>query len=133
MATAELPKLPVRHDELAGYIARNHGTPMEELMGPFRKYEADLRRLYAQDRSNPVLDDPYLNVLPIFTKDTPNIKTRARDLESESPELKERYIMALPDDKRRPDGSPAVVESMKDFRYQLQHLLRVFADRSGLE
>lgn len=125
-ASAELPQLPVRHEELAGYIAKNSATPLEELMAPFRKYEAELRHLYAQDRSNPALDDPYLNVLPLFTDDTPSIKTRARDLQAESPEQKERYIMALPDDKRRPNGSPAVVESLKEFR----HNFSVFSESS---
>jgi hypothetical protein len=126
MAVQELRKLPVAHNELASYIANNPSTPIEELLGPFREYEAQLRQVYAQDRDNPILDDPYLNVLPLFTKDTPDIKTRARNLEAEHPAEKERYIMALPDDKRRANGTPAVVESLKEFR----HNFNVFCESS---
>lgn len=117
MAVTDLPKLPVPHNELASYIAKHPSTPTEKLVGPYRKYEAELRQLYAQDRNNKTLDDPYLNVLPLFTQATQDIKTRARNLEAESPEEKEKYIMALPDDKRRAHGSPAVVQSLKEFRH----------------
>lgn len=129
MAVIDLPKLPVAHDGLANYIDSHPTTPVSELMDPYRKFEAKLRELYAQERNNPILDDPYLNVLPLFTKDTPNIKTRARNLETESPSEKDRYIMSLPDDKRRPNGSPAVVTSLRDFR----HNLGVFSESSLAE
>ncbi|KAI1415647.1 ankyrin [Hypoxylon sp. FL1857] len=129
MAVIDLPKLPVAHDELANYIANRPETPVKELMAPYRGFEAKLREMYAQERSNPILDDPYLNVLPLFTKDTPNIKTRARNLEAESPSEKDRYIMPLPADKRRPNGSPAVVASLKEFR----HNFGVFSESSLAE
>lgn len=92
-STTTLPKLPAAHDELATYISNNPDKPLGELMEPYREFEAQLREVYAQDRTNPLLEDPYLNVLPLFTKDTPNIKTRARDLGAESDEDKGRYIM----------------------------------------
>jgi hypothetical protein len=90
---------------------------MNELMEPYRKFEAQLREVYAQERSNPILNDPYLNVLPLFTENTTAIRTRARNLDKETQAQKDMYIMPLPDDKRRPNESPAVVESLKEFRY----------------
>ncbi|KAJ8118133.1 hypothetical protein ONZ43_g4053 [Nemania bipapillata] len=119
MSDSPLPKLPAAHNELVKYIADHPNTPLAELMGPYRQFEAKLREMYAQDRNNSALDDPYLNVLPLFTKDTPSIQTRARNLDGETQEQKDKYIMALPDDKRRANGSPAVVESLKEFRYNL--------------
>ncbi|KAK7757760.1 hypothetical protein SLS62_000138 [Diatrype stigma] len=116
MALKELPKLPAAHDELVSYIAKHPETPMVQLLEPYRKFEAQLRELYAQEGSNPVLNDPHINVLPLFTKDTPDIKTRARDLENETQKEKDEYIMALPSEKRRPNGSPAVVTSLKEFK-----------------
>ncbi|KAK6958209.1 hypothetical protein Daesc_001004 [Daldinia eschscholtzii] len=116
MAALDLPKLPVTHDGLVNYVVNHPETPIKDIMEPFRKYEARLREVYAQERDNPALDSPYLNALPLFTEDTPNIKTRARNLEAELPEEKEKYIMPLPNDKRRPNGSPAVVTSLKEFR-----------------
>ncbi|KAI1443934.1 ankyrin [Annulohypoxylon stygium] len=126
---ADLPKLPVANNELANYIANHPKIPMSELMDPYRKYEAKLREVYAQERTNPILDDPYLNALPLFTKDTPKIKTRARNLEAESPIEKEKYIMPLPNDKRRPNDSPAVVSSLKEFR----HNFGIFSESSLVE
>jgi hypothetical protein len=117
MAFTDLPKLPTAHGELANYIASHPDTPIEDIIGPFRKYEAVLREAYAQERDNPALDDPLLNVVPLFTKGKADIKTRARDLSKETPAEKDKYIMTLPDDKRRPDGSPALVESLKEFRH----------------
>lgn len=89
---------------------------MTEIIEPYRKYESQLRTVFAQDRNNPVLGDPHINLLPLFTKDTKNIKTRARSLDAETQEEKDRYIMALPDDKRRANGSPAVVSDIKEFQ-----------------
>ncbi|KAH6660295.1 ankyrin repeat-containing domain protein [Truncatella angustata] len=126
MATTQLPKLPVSHNELVSFIAKNSSTRIENLLEPFRNYEAQLRHIYAQDRNNAILDDPYLNVLPLFTKDTSDIRTRARNLAAESSEEKDKYIMSLPDDKRRADGSPAVVQSLKEFR----HNFNVFCESS---
>jgi hypothetical protein len=117
MSFSQLLKLPAPHDELVNYIADRPNTSMIELMEPYRKFEAHLREVYAQERSNVVLDDPYLNVLPLFSKDTPNIRTRARSLSNETQEQKDRYIMSLPEDKRRQNRSPAVVENLKEFRY----------------
>ncbi|ORY62245.1 uncharacterized protein BCR38DRAFT_235854 [Pseudomassariella vexata] len=126
MAFTNISKLPIAHDELAAYIAKKIATPIQKILEPFRQYEAQLREVYAQERNNPVLDDPYLNVLPLFTQSTSDIKTRARNLEAESQGERDRYIMVLPDDKRRPDGSPAVVASLKEFR----HNFNIFSESS---
>lgn len=115
-ASIQLPELPARHGGLVDYIADNPETPMTQIMAPYREYETKLRSVFAQDPGDPRLDDPYINVLPLFTDKTSRIATRARDLASESQEEKDRYIMALPDGKRRPHGSPATAGSLTDFR-----------------
>lgn len=145
-----LQELPAPHVELVNYIHDHPEKKMVDIMEPYRKYEAQLRSVFAQDRKNPALDDPYINLVPLFNENTKNIKTRARFLAAESQEEKDRYIMALPDDKRRPNGSPAVVSSLKvcienrlfqpvvlmtlqkGFPQELQHLLRVVPCRLEL-
>lgn len=112
----DLPELPARHADIVDYIADNPEKPMSDIMDPYRKYEAELRTIFAQHRDDPRLKDPYVNVLPLFTDKTARITTRARDLATETQEEKDRYIMALPDDKRRPHGSPATVDSLSTFR-----------------
>lgn len=99
---------------------------MAEIMEPYRNYEARLREIYAQDRQNPILNDPYLNVVPLFTEDTAKITTRARELSAESEDEKSRYIMPLPADKRRPHGSPATVADFTEF----QHNFNIFSESS---
>ncbi|CAJ2513477.1 Uu.00g015960.m01.CDS01 [Anthostomella pinea] len=126
MGVTSLPQLPVPLDGLADYIAKHPETAMPQLMEPYRKFEAQLREVYAQERTHPALDDPYLNALPLFTKNTPKIQARARNPEAESQEERDKYVMPLPDDKRRPSGSPAVVESLKEFR----HNFSVFSESS---
>ncbi|KAK7424963.1 hypothetical protein QQX98_000241 [Neonectria punicea] len=123
---ADLPQLPAPHAELARYISENPDKSMIDLLQPYRSYEAILRSVYAQDRQNPILEDPHLNVLPLFTEDTRLITTRARNLEAESDEEKSRYIMALPEDKRRPHGSPATVANLAEY----QHNFNVFSESS---
>ncbi|ATY58270.1 ankyrin repeat [Cordyceps militaris] len=111
-----LPQLPAPHGQLARYIADNTDKSMIDIMEPYRKYEAALRGVFAQHRQNPALNDPHINVLPLFTEDTSRITTRARDLASESDEEKSKYIMALPDEQRRVHGSPATVGSIDAFK-----------------
>ncbi|RMJ19060.1 hypothetical protein CDV36_001309 [Fusarium kuroshium] len=123
---ADLPELPAPHSGLARYISENPDKSMIEILEPYRKYEANLRSVYAQDRQNPILNDPHLNVLPLFTDDTKVITTRARNLEAETEEEKSKYIMALPDDKRRPHGSPATVANVTEF----QKNFNVFSESS---
>lgn len=129
MAASDLPQLPATHVDLARYIAEHPDKPMVDIMDPYRKYEARLREVYAQDRQNPILNDPYLNVVPLFTEDTAKITTRARDLSAESEEEKSRYIMPLPEDKRRPHGSPATVADLTEF----QNNFNVFSESSLVE
>ncbi|CAM1506895.1 Fc.00g065360.m01.CDS01 [Cosmosporella sp. VM-42] len=123
---ADLPEMPAPHAELAKYIFQNPDKSMVSIMEPYRNFEASLRTVYAQDRQNPILNDPHLNVLPLFNDDTKFITTRARDLNAESEEEKSKYVMPLPDDKRRAHGSPATVANFGEF----QKNFNVFSESS---
>ncbi|ODA83814.1 hypothetical protein RJ55_02330 [Drechmeria coniospora] len=129
MAALDTITLPAPHEELVKHIAQNPDASMVDIVAPYREYEACLRAMFAQDRKNPVLDDPYINVVPLFTDNTKDITTRARDLSQESDEEQARYIMALPDDKRRLHGSPATVADISAF----QHNFNVFSESSLVE
>lgn len=129
MAVDTAPSLPVPPADLVRYLAQHPQTPMVELLEPFRKYEAYLREVFAQDPGNELLKNPHVNVLPLFTENTSDIKIRARNLGAESREEKSKYIMPLTDDVRRPDNSPAIVQSLKDF----QRNFNVFSESSLVE
>ncbi|KAK1776822.1 hypothetical protein QBC45DRAFT_394854 [Copromyces sp. CBS 386.78] len=129
MATSTFPQLPVPHNDLVKHIANHPETPMVKLLQPYREYEARLRQAYAQEPDSDLLKDPYVNVLPLFTDNTSDIKMRARNIEAESEEDKARYIMPLPKDMRRPDQSPAVVQSHHEFRKNFN----IFSESSLVE
>ncbi|KAL2199938.1 hypothetical protein P885DRAFT_30278 [Corynascus similis CBS 632.67] len=126
MAFEVPPTLPVPIAGLVKHIVQHQDTPLVELLEPYREYEAHLRGAFAQDLDNELLKDPYVNVLPLFTDDTHNIKVRARNLKTESKEEQSKYIMPLPPTMRRPDGSPAVVQSLQEF----QRNFNVFCESS---
>ncbi|KXX77462.1 Ankycorbin [Madurella mycetomatis] len=129
MASDPLPTLPVSPVDLVKYIAEHPQTPMVELLEPFRKYESHLRQAFAQDPGSELLKDPHVNILPLFTDDTPKIKIRARNLNEETEEEKSKYIMPLAKEVRRLDGSPAIVQSLKDF----QRNFNIFSESSLVE
>lgn len=127
MSSSQIPKVPVPHAELARYIAENPDRSMVDLLQPYRQFEAHLRQLYAQEPENKILKDDHLNVFPLFNDgEKADIRTRARDLDAEAQAEKDRYVMTLPDEQRRPNGSPAVVQSLKEF----QHNFNVFSESS---
>ena len=129
MSATALPQLPAPPAELVSYLAKHTGKPMSELLEPYRNFEAQLRQMYAQDPENAILKDPHVNLLPLFTKDTPDIKIRARDLETETEEERNKYVMSLPADIRRSNGSPATVQSLKEF----QRNFNIFSESSLVE
>lgn len=115
------------HVELARYIDENPDRSMVDLLEPYRQFEAQLRQLYAQEPDNEILKDDHLNVFPLFSDgEKADIRIRARDLDAEAQAEKDQYVMTLPDEQRRPNGSPAVVQSLKEF----QHNFNVFSESS---
>jgi hypothetical protein len=76
--------------------------------------EAQLRRLFVNDRSNPLLLDPHVGLVNIFGG-PPDIRiTRARVIRSEQ-ELDAKYVLPLSARLRRAGGSPATVKSLDVF------------------
>ncbi|EPE04776.1 ankyrin repeat protein [Ophiostoma piceae UAMH 11346] len=118
MPFLEIPPIPAPLAKLPDYIAEHPDVPITELLEPYRKYEARLREVYAQEPNHPALLDPDINVVPLFNKTNPNpnIRIRARNLEAESEEEQSKYIMALPKENRRLDGTLAVVPTFQDFQ-----------------
>ena len=123
---AALPVVPAKHDAFIQYLANHPQTPMAELVQPYRDFDARVRELYAQEPDHPTLKDPFINVLPLFDGNVEQVKIRARNLATESAEEKERFIMPLSDSDRKPGGSPAVVQSFKEF----QNNFNVFSELS---
>lgn len=111
-----LPSLPVPIKEFIPYFANYSTTPVNKLVEPFKNYEAELRKFYAQKPDDPALKDGLTNMVPVFDGHESDLKVRARKLDQESEEEKQRYVMPLLKEERKPDGAPAVVTSLKEFQ-----------------
>lgn len=117
MEHTTLPSVPVLHGDLLQYVQSNNGSDMGNLLKPYNEYDAVLRRVFAQEPDHPALKNNHLNLVPIYDDTgSTNASIRARDLESESPELKEKYLLPLEPENRRPNGSPAVVQTVPEFQ-----------------
>ena len=57
-----------------------------------------------------------VNTVPIFDGHESELIIRARDVDAETDVETSKYIMALKDNERKKNGSPAVVTSFKDFQ-----------------
>lgn len=111
-----LPKLPALVKEFIPYLSQNPTKCISTIVEPYKAYESELRKVYAQQPDHGVIRDGAVNLVSIFSGHENDLKIRARNLQMETKEESEKYIMPLKDEDRRPNGSPAVVGSIKDFQ-----------------
>lgn len=89
---------------------------MATLLEPYKAFEGELRKIYAQQPHHEVAKDGTVNLVPIFAGQENELKIRARSMDNETEDEKSKYIMTLKPEDRKPDGAPAFVESLKDFQ-----------------
>lgn len=112
-----LPEVPAKHSQFLNFVQSHPEKPIVDLFKPYNEFDAVIRKIYAQQPSHPAIADEFVNVVPVFDDGgSADIRVRARDISSESDEVKERYLLPLKDEDRRPNGSPAVVTSFKEFQ-----------------
>lgn len=114
LADINIPSLPARHDQFIQHIAASPKKPMLELLEPYKQYDTELRKVFAQQPDHPAAKQP--NFIPVFAGHEHEVTVRARNLNAESEKEKECYIMPLKDEDRKPNGSPAIVQSLRDFK-----------------
>jgi ankyrin repeat protein len=122
----KLPSIPAPIEKFIPYFSSQFKSPASEILEPFKAYESVLRKVYAQQPKHEALKDGLSNTVPIFAGHEAELQVRARDLSSESAEEKDAYIMSLDPAERRPNGSPAIVQSLKEF----QRNFSVFSESS---
>ncbi|OCK80768.1 ankyrin repeat protein [Lepidopterella palustris CBS 459.81] len=126
LSVMDLPPVPAKHADFIPYIQAHPDKPVAELLEPYKQYDAKLREIYAQEPSHPALNNHFINTVPIFASHEADVKIRARDLDSETADEKEKYLMPLKDEDRKENGSPAIVKDLKTF----QQNLAVFSESS---
>lgn len=124
----DLPSLPIPLKEYIPYLQQQSRDSIlsGEALKPFRAYESRLREIFAQEPDNPVLSDPHVNVVPVFSDRNDALMIKARDLDKEVPAQVDKYILPLGPKLRRPDGSPATVGSIDEFKNNF----RLFSESS---
>lgn len=111
--------LPSAVGQFISYLAKHPQTPMNEIIEPYIKFEAALRRIYAQHPDHEIVNDGHVNSQSIFADPKQKLAIRARNPSDETEEEKSKYIMPLNDGDRRSNGAPAVASSLEDFRDNL--------------
>lgn len=98
------------------YLSKHPDTPIGTLLEPFKAFEGELRKVYAQQPGHEIARDGVANLVPVFAGHEDKLKIRARCIETETEDEKSRFIMPLADEARKPSGVPAIVTSLKDFQ-----------------
>lgn len=114
----ELPRLPVGHTDWIPHVAKHPDMPMSDLIAPYTDYDLKLREVFAQQPDHPAIVTP--NIVPIFAGHENELKVRARNFDTEPEEERQRFLMPLKKSERKPDGSPAIVQSLKEFQTNFQ-------------
>ena len=98
-------------------LPKSPGAILDPVLAPSVQDETEIRQLFAQDRQHPRLSNPYVGVVSVFEAPTASgiHATRARVIKDED-DAAAKYVFPLPQEKRRKEGEPCMVESLEDFQ-----------------
>ncbi|EDU40091.1 Ankyrin repeat domain protein [Pyrenophora tritici-repentis] len=113
-----LPPLPATHVDWISHVTNHPDTPLRELITPYKEYDSKLREVFAQQPNHPAAAKP--NIVPVFAGHEQDLKIRARNLAAESEAERQCYLMPLKKWDRKTNGTPAVVQSLKEFQKNFQ-------------
>ncbi|KAI1612934.1 hypothetical protein EDD36DRAFT_487968 [Exophiala viscosa] len=110
----ELPPLPVPTSQFVDCVNKFPQTQaaVADAVQPFKAFESKLREVYAQHPNHPAVTINHL--VSVF--DAAQLTVRARDLARETVAEKEMFLLPFRDAFRKTNGSPATVNTAKQFR-----------------
>lgn len=88
---------------------------LDAILQPSLDDEAELRKLFATDKTNPRLDDIHVGLVDVFTA-PPDIRTTRTRTVKDDDDLRSHYIFPLAEGERRHEGSPAMVDTLDAFK-----------------
>jgi hypothetical protein len=91
------------------------GVSLDHVLQPSLEDEAQLRRLFATDKSNSRLSDPYAGLVDVFDAPDSIRETRARVVKNDE-DLSAEYVMPLTETLRRKEGEPAMSANLEEFK-----------------
>jgi hypothetical protein len=92
----------------------NQGATIEDALKPALQEETDLRKLWATDRSNSAISDPFAGLIDVFDAPTQLRQIQSRTIAADE-QLNAEHIFPLPEDVRKTSGSPATVANFAEF------------------
>jgi hypothetical protein len=96
-------------------IKLTQGVPLQEALAPALLGEAELRRKFANDRSNSILDNPFAGTLDVFASNQIIRLIEAREIQDETAK-DAKHIFPLKSHVRKPSNAPAMAENINQFR-----------------
>lgn len=89
---------------------------LSPVLQPSLDDEAELRRLFATDKTNARLNDIHVGLVDVFDAPDTIRTTRGREVELSEDDLNTEYVMPLSPSQRRSEGAPAMVASLDGFK-----------------
>lgn len=96
-------------------LPKGPGQSLDGVLKPSIHDEAELRRLFATDKTNPRLSDTHVGLVDVFAAPEDIRTTCARVVEDDI-DLSAKYVMPLSEARRRKEGEPAIVTSLDEFK-----------------
>ncbi|KAJ6601282.1 ankyrin repeat protein [Mycena vulgaris] len=88
---------------------------LDNVLKPSLDIEAELRSLFATNKSHERLANAYVGLVDVFDAPDAIRATHARVVKDDE-DLSARYIMPLPNADRRADGAPCMISDVVDFK-----------------
>jgi len=88
---------------------------LDAALQPSLDEEAELRTLFATDRQNARLSNPYVGLVDVFAAPDAIRVTRARVVQGKE-DLSSQYVMPLSNENRRQEGAPCLVADLEEFK-----------------
>lgn len=88
---------------------------LHQVLQPSVDDESQLRTLWATDKTNERLKDPYVGLVDVFNASPQLRNTHARVVADDEDRFA-RFIMPIPDNLRREQGEPATVADIDEFK-----------------
>lgn len=107
--------------EINAFIARIEalspvpGVSIDQALQPSLDEESELRKLFATDRKNERISNPYVGLVDVFDAPEAIRTTRARVIQ-DAKDLSANYVMPLSKINRRDEGTPSMVADLDEFK-----------------
>lgn len=110
-----LPNIPYSFKDFTSHLeAAKTRDEVNQVLEPFKTYEAKLRQIYAQEPDHDAVSQDHL--VPIYQAGKADLKTKARNVSSETKDEREKFLLPLSNKQRRKEGTGAITSSLKEFQ-----------------